>query len=190
MNFAKKVFLCCFIFLGYTYGNEGQTQKSTQSAIDLGCEFLLNDQNDDGSWGSAQQTKGLNIYAPIPGAHRAFRLAVTALAVSALTEAKGFEPNYQVCIEKGAHYLISELPKLRRATPRAIYNVWSHAYGLQAISRLYDLNSTALNYSELKEVMIQQVKMLEKYESIDGGWGYYDFRSTNQTTIRIFYIFR
>ena len=37
-------------------------------AIDRGVEFLVKRQNKDGSWGSARNTKGLNIYAPVPGA--------------------------------------------------------------------------------------------------------------------------
>ena len=70
----------------------GQT-KSIAEAIDAGCAFLMERQNSDGSWGSAHQTKGLNIFAPVPGSHRAFRLAVTALSLSALLETKGKDPN-------------------------------------------------------------------------------------------------
>ena len=47
--------------------------------------FLLKDQNADGSWGSPERTKNLNIIAGI-GSHHAFRTAVTALCVSALIE--------------------------------------------------------------------------------------------------------
>ena len=52
-----------------------------------GAAFLLGSQNADGSWGSARRTKDLNIYAPVPGAHHAFRLAVTSLCVKAMIEA-------------------------------------------------------------------------------------------------------
>ena len=56
---------------------------SIQQAIDRGIQFLLTDQNPDGSWGSAERTKDLNIFAPVPGAHHAFRTAVTSLCISA-----------------------------------------------------------------------------------------------------------
>ena len=55
------------------------------AAIERGVDFLLKDQNADGSWGSPERTKDLNIIAGI-GSHHAFRTAVTALCVSALIE--------------------------------------------------------------------------------------------------------
>ena len=79
-------------------------------AIDLGCTFLLHDQNSNGSWGSPTQTKNLNIFAPIPGSHRAFKLAVTALSVSALIEAKGADPIYAEIIIKVKIFFLKNSP--------------------------------------------------------------------------------
>jgi len=148
-----------------------------QRSLDKGCDFLLERQNPDGSWGSARQTKGLNIFAPVPGSHRAFRLAVTALSISALLEIKKEDQNYSKCIRKAEKYLLEKLPQLRRASPMALYNVWSHSYGLQALHRMHELSSTSQRKAEIKDVMVQQIKMLQTYESIDGGWGYYDFNA-------------
>ncbi|OUU29352.1 MAG: hypothetical protein CBC04_00065 [Verrucomicrobia bacterium TMED44] len=145
--------------------------------LEKGCEFLLNKQNKDGSWGSARQTKGLNIFAPVPGSHRAFRLAVTALSISALLEIKADDKKYSKCIELGESYLIEKLPQLRRASPMALYNVWSHSYGLQALSRMLNSAENMRQKNKILEVMAQQVRMLETYESVDGGWGYYDFNA-------------
>jgi len=148
-----------------------------QRSLDKGCDFLLERQNPDGSWGSARQTKGLNIFAPVPGSHRAFRLAVTALSISALLEIKKEDQNYSKCIRKAEKYLLEKLPQLRRASPMALYNVWSHSYGLQALHRMHELSSTSQRKAKIKDVMVQQIKMLQTYESIDGGWGYYDFNA-------------
>ena len=79
-----------------------------QDTLDRGCDFLLKRQNPDGSWGSARQTKGLNIFAPVPGSHRAFRLAVTALSLSALLEIKDSDKNYSKCIRKAEKYLLDK----------------------------------------------------------------------------------
>src|SRR5207248_2422235 len=65
---------------------EPVSKETLEASINRGIEFLLKDQNKDGSWGSAERTKDLNIYAPVPGAHHAFRTAVTAMCVSALIE--------------------------------------------------------------------------------------------------------
>ena len=154
----------------------GQT-KSIAEAIDAGCAFLMERQNSDGSWGSAHQTKGLNIFAPVPGSHRAFRLAVTALSLSALLETKGKDPNYRKVIARGKEHLFEKLPQLRRATPMALYNVWAHSYALQALHRFERMETDPEEMDRIRKLMTHQVDMLGKYESIDGGWGYYDFRA-------------
>jgi len=158
------------------------TQKAVIDSIDRGCAFLSNRQNPDGSWGSARNTKGLNIYAPVPGSHRAFRLAVTALSTAALIENKGNDSNFSKVIGNGEEYLLEKLPYLRRATPMAIYNVWAHAYGIQALARMHqrivgksDANKTKL--LRIEDLIRHQFGMLERYASIDGGWGYYDFNA-------------
>ena len=170
-------FFLCQIILAQDYNS---STSQIFNAIGRGCDFLLENQNDNGSWGSATQTKGLNIFAPIPGSHRAFRLAVTALSTSALIEAKGQDLKFDKTIKRGEDFLLQELPNLRRATPMAIYNVWSHSFGLQALAKLYERASSKKRKKQIQAVIEHQVSMLEKYESIDGGWGYYDFRAQTQ----------
>lgn len=151
------------------------TKREIRDSIDRGCEFLKTKQNKDGSWGSARQTKGLNIFAPVPGSHRAFRLAVTALSISALIENKSEDEKYLSTLQKAESYLLENLPDLRRASPMAIYNVWAHSYGLQALARMHESTKASEKKKKIEEVMEQQVEMLQRYESVDGGWGYYDF---------------
>lgn len=151
------------------------TKSEIRDSIDRGCEFLKTKQNKDGSWGSARQTKGLNIFAPVPGSHRAFRLAVTALSISALIENKSEDEKYLSTLQKAESYLLENLPDLRRASPMAIYNVWAHSYGLQALARMHESTKASEKKKKIEEVMDQQVEMLQRYESVDGGWGYYDF---------------
>ena len=152
-------------------------KSKIENSLEKGCDFLLETQNDDGSWGSARKTKGLNIFAPVPGSHHAFRLAVTALSMSALLEIKSGDGNYSTCIDKGENYLLEKLPQLRRASPMALYNVWSHCYGIQALHRMHEKSSSKKQREKIQNVMAQQIKMLQTYESIDGGWGYYDFNA-------------
>ena len=160
-----------------SYPFSSSLKSKIEVSLNNGCDFLLKTQNGDGSWGSARKTKGLNIFAPVPGSHRAFRLAVTALSMSALLEIKSRDKNYSKCIDQGEKYLLEQLPQLRRASPMALYNVWSHAYGLQALHRMYKNASSRERKKEIQGVITQQIKMLQTYESIDGGWGYYDFNA-------------
>ena len=136
---------------------EFPTQKAVLDSIDRGCTFLRNRQNPDGSWGSARNTKGLNIYAPVPGSHRAFRLAVTALSTAALIENKGNDSNFSKVIGNGEEYLLEKLPYLRRATPMAIYNVWAHAYGIQALTRMHERIVGKSDASKTKRLRIENL---------------------------------
>ncbi len=191
--FASFIATLC---LSNAFGKEGSPSKpklandaapihsaaEIEHAIDRGVKFLLTDQNKTGSWGSPHNTKALNIYAPNPAAsHKAFRAAVTAMSVTALIESghPDKSPAALQALDRGESWLLKELPKVRRATADAIYNVWTHAYGLQALARLHQRAKAAGNSDKVKTVTAlihQQIDRLQRYESIDGGWGYYDFR--------------
>jgi hypothetical protein len=157
------------------------------SAIDRGVKFLLADQRPDGSWGSAERTKGLNIYAPPPGAHDAFRTAVTSLVIMALIEAEPKLPEadraaINKAIDRGAGWLDKNLGDLRRATPDALYNVWGHAYSIEALVKLH---ARAAGNAELQKKWKghaqAQAGMLERYSYVGGGWSYYDMIAGSQT---------
>lgn len=161
------------------------TQEALQAAIDRGVAFLIADQNADGSWGSATDTKDLNIYAPIPGAHHAFRTGTTALCISALidVEADSSGPHAKEAkqaLARAEAWLIDQLPRLRRATPDALYNVWGHAYSLQALVRMHAKEERTERKEQIAALIAEQFDKLDRYESVDGGWGYYDFRVGSQ----------
>ena len=150
-----------------------------ESSIRKGIDFLISDQNKDGSWGSARNTKGLNIYAPVPGAHHAFRAAITAMCVNALieTNAADQDPKAKTALEKGEKWILDNLGSVRRANHDAIYNVRGHSYGIAALVAMHNKKEASDERKKLiKHSIRHQIKMLQKYESVDGGWGYYDFR--------------
>ncbi|MCI0492311.1 MAG: terpene cyclase/mutase family protein [Planctomycetes bacterium] len=157
------------------------------SAIDRGLEFLLADQRPDGSWGSPENTKGLNIYAPVPGAHDAFRTGVTSLVIMALVEA---EPKLEgelktkaaTAIDRGANWLDEKLGRLRRATPDALYNIWGHAYSMQALVRLHQRATGNVDkQTRFRDLAQSQADLLARYSFVGGGWSYYDFLAGTQT---------
>lgn len=153
------------------------TPAEIEQAISRGVDFLLERQNKDGSWGSARRTKDLNIFAPIPGAHHAFRGGVTAMCVEALIET-GFpdkDAKAKAALERGEEWLLKNLRNVRRADGVAIYNVWTHAYGIQALVAMHERSKDEERRKQIKDLILHQFEMMRRYESVDGGWGYYDF---------------
>lgn len=183
---------------------EPPTEAEISASIQRGIKLLVEIQNKDGSWGSATQTKDLNIYAPVPGAHHAFRSATTALCVAALCDIAMKDGSIltaeaREAIDLGEAWLLKHLPSLRRANGDALYNVWGHAYGIEALVRLYRYRdgNEARQQSFIAEIQ-RQVELLGRYESIKGGWGYYDFHMhmqkptadpTSFTTATVLYAF-
>ena len=156
---------------------DAPTDQQIQESIDHGVTFLLSVQNPNGSWGSPTQTKGLNIYAPVPGAHHAFRAGTTSLCIAALVENESGNKEVSATLERAEKWLLEHIGKLRRATGDAMYNVWGHAYSIQALVRLRARSSNDTDkVKQIDDLIHKQFEMLTRYESVDGGWGYYDFR--------------
>ncbi len=157
--------------------------ETLQQAIDRGVDFLLVDQRPDGCWGSAENTKGLNIYASVPGSHHGFRLAVTGLVAAALCDVEPTLTSERAAktahaLDRVTEWMLANHARVRRADPTAIYNTWGHAYGIQGMVRLHRRALAAGDEplaAKLKEAVEVQVRKLERYTYVNGGWGYYDF---------------
>ncbi|MDA0765265.1 MAG: hypothetical protein O3A87_01705 [Verrucomicrobia bacterium] len=150
-----------------------------EKSIRAGVDFLVSRQNANGSWGGPTETKGLNIYAPIPGAHHAFRSGASGLALYGILASRDQRASTKAAIDKAEVWFLAELPRLRRAEQTTTYNVWGHAYGLRALCALYEYRAgDEPKRSALKALGAQQVELLQRYEDINGGWGYLDLDAT------------
>ena len=154
-----------------------------EGAIRRGVDFLLHRQNANGSWGSSSSTRPEEVYAPVPGAHQAFRAAVTSMCISALIETG--DPRVEVAhaIDRAEAWLMEHLPAVRRQVPiqvepgfkGCLYNNWTHAYSLQALALPLKRHAGDQDRSaKIRKLMAQQIDMLRRYECVDGGWCYYD----------------
>jgi hypothetical protein len=154
---------------------EKVTKAAVEEAIRRGVDYLVVKQNADGSFGGPYRTKGLNIYAPLPGAHDAFLAGATGLALAGLLDSHDQRAEVKRAIERGEKWSFEKLPELRRADGTTTYNIWGHAYGLRAISRLYPLaEGDAARQTALKNLAQQQIDFANRYEDLNGGWGYLD----------------
>jgi hypothetical protein len=150
------------------------TMAQIDDTIKRGVDFLVTDQNKDGSWGSATRTKHINIYAPLPGAHLAFRSGATGLALSGLIDSADTRPEAVAAIEKCAVWSAKNLPLLRRADQTTTYNIWGHAYGLRSLIRLHQREANPEKKALYKTLAQQQIDLVGRYEDINGGFGYLD----------------
>lgn len=154
--------------------------EELDAAVARGRTFLAGSQNADGSFGSAERTKDLNIMAGV-GSHLGFRAATTALAVQALIEEDDGSPGVTAAIDRGEQWLLEHLADVRRDDPRLIYNVWAHAYGIQALVAMHGRRpDDAARRARIEALIEGQFAKLSRYESAQGGWGYYDFTAGTQ----------
>lgn len=157
--------------------NAPLTTAQIKQSMERGLQWLIKNQNKDGSWGSANKTKDLNIFAPVPGAHHGFKAGVTAMSIEALIEtgAANDSATARQALERGEEWLLKNVQQVRRADTTAIYNVWAHAYAIQALVDMHKRTTDPERQKQIKEVIDTQIDRLRRYESVDGGWGYYDF---------------
>ncbi|MCA9236623.1 MAG: hypothetical protein KDA44_14200 [Planctomycetales bacterium] len=167
------------------------TRAEIDDALLRGLAFLIDTQNPDGSWGSARKTKALNIYAPVPGSHHAFRMGVTSLAIVGICETLANlgddelpaeqRQAAETAVDRAQDWLLKNASHLRRAETDALYNVWGHSYSLHAACRLY---ARAAGNEELQKQLVEmakaQAEKLQRYEFLNGGWSYYDFDGRTQ----------
>ncbi len=172
-SFSIRLASCVLLSCVFSHAAE-VTREAIDASIRRGVDFLIASQNKNGSWGSATRTKNLNIYAPLPGAHHAYRAGASGLALSGLIDAADPRPEAVAALEKAAAWTAAELPNLRRADPTTTYNVWGHAYGLRAISRLHQREADPAKKAEWVRLAQEQVDLVGRYEDINGGWGYLD----------------
>jgi hypothetical protein len=180
LHLRKFISLTGFSFLSLTFTSAQDeappavTLTEINASITRGVDFLIADQNENGSWGSATRTKHINIYAPLPGAHDAYRAGATGLALSGMIDCADKRPEALASIAKCAAWSIEHLPKLRRADQTTTYNIWGHAYGLRSFVRLHQTETNPEKKAVYKTLAQQQIDLVGRYEDINGGFGYLD----------------
>ena len=157
------------------------TAEEIEISIRLGVSYLIDSQNKTGSWGSAWETKDLNVTATTPGSHHAFRAAVSAMCIEALIEADDPRPEAKEALRRGEDWLLANLRRVKRADPGVIYNIWTHAMAIQALAAMHaHAEGDSDRQEKILDLIRHQVDLLERYESVYGGWGYYDFATRTQ----------
>ena len=154
------------------------TLEALDKALARGVQFLLTHQNKDGSWGDHTGTKGINIFCPYPSGPLAFRSGTTGLCIIGLNASPQRDtPEVQAALEKATQFMFSRLPKLKRGDTQSVYDVWGHAYTLEAACSLATrLPQDSHRFAELREFARERIRMLDALADINGGWGYLTFK--------------
>ena len=147
-----------------------------REAIRTGVDFLVRTQNEDGSWGYHAQRSPYAIWAPVPGAHRAFKVGSSGLALMAVRRAPGREKALVDARAKGLEYLVKN-GRVKRSHGAEIYAIWGWAYGLQAIARALTDPWPVADEKDARATAMEIVKALMVHQTVDGGFTYFDFRA-------------
>ncbi|HVS19544.1 MAG TPA: hypothetical protein VMT18_13140, partial [Planctomycetota bacterium] len=105
---------------------------SVDELVDEAVRWLVENQNADGSWGSHHSPRPIEVLASVPGSQEAFRVATTALCVSALQECPRAGDAGAKAVERATDFLLEHW-NVKRQSGLEHYNVWAFGYSLQAL---------------------------------------------------------
>ncbi len=168
---------CLLSFASPALGDEvtqAATDPHAREAVRKGVDFLLRTQHTDGSWGESTMGRSYEVMADVPGSHRAFRVATSALCVMALKNSGIREEALEHAVRRGLKYLVKQ-GRVKRPNPTEIYSVWAYGYGLRCLSEALVAGACPDMETSMRETAEQLVDALKLYQVPDGGWGYYDF---------------
>lgn len=145
---------------------------SRADAIRGGVQWLVDNQNEDGSWGSHRSPRPIEVLADIPGSHNAFRVATTGLCVMALMDSGlAQEEAVAATLSRGVDALIAQ-HEVKRANKMEHYSVWAFGYGLRAMAEYGLAYPDDERMPELRAACERLIQKLKDYQALDGGWGY------------------
>jgi hypothetical protein len=156
------------------------TADEARTTIGRGLDFLLKDQNGDGSWGGPRDAV-YTFTGPVwsnPETHRSWKVATTCLCCLALQVA-GKSDDQLAAYDRGIDYLLDNAV-VKRPSDWDVDNTWAYIYGVQALAQAYanPRYEGSERRARAREVAQQLMEKLAAYQTPTGGWGYYDFGTT------------
>lgn len=149
-------------------------QVSVADAVRTAVEFLVQNQNADGSFGAYTAGRDYEIMAAVPGSLHAFKAATTALCWMGLHQSPHQTDASRAAARRALAWL-AEHARVRRANGAEMYNIWALGYGLQALTDALRDHAEGAEEAALRTRAKELVTTLTGYQVPDGGFTYYDF---------------
>ncbi len=153
-------------------------KEDVSLAVTDGIAYLLDEQNEDGSWGGPVNQTFTSGFAN-PATYRMWQIGTTGLSARTLLE-RGSTEEHEVAADRALDYLILHAKAVRPAG-WDVDNNWALVYGLDAIARALQHPRYADHEKTpaLREAGQTMLDGLKKYQSPRGGWGYYSSPEAN-----------
>jgi squalene cyclase len=146
-------------------------ERAIEKTMSEALAWLVTNQNKDGSWGSHESPRPIEVLADVPGSHQAFQVATTALAVIALDGCPALSEEKVHAADRALDWLLDHFD-VKRASGLEHYNVWSFGYGLQCFAERLIAQPQDPRAEKLRAACKRLVEKLGMYQTLDGGWGY------------------
>ena len=174
---AAYVLSVCPVAASSSDATGAPTADDVRIAIQRGIDYLLRDQNSNGSWGGPQDsiTTWSGPMWSNPETHRVWKVATTGLCAAALLEV-GTSDAAAAAADRAVAYLVGNAD-VKRPSEWDTMNSWAYIYGLQGLVTAY--GNPRYAESPLREQIAcavpKYLENLARFQSINGGWGYLEF---------------
>lgn len=177
LNIAAICGLMVLVGARSVIANQATEAPDARKSMQMGLDWLLKNQNADGSWGSHKNPLlgGFDEFFVNPETQRSWTVATTSLGCMAMFDAPRSEATIKA-YEKGIEYVLQNA-LVKRSSEWDTDNVWAYVYSLPALARAYNHPTAGLVEKKQRVLEITQgvLDKMKESQTPHGGWGYYDF---------------
>ena len=145
--------------------------ERVDQAIDGAVRWLLDNQRENGAWGSHHSPRPIEVFCSVPGSQQAFRIGTTCLCLMALMDTGRDDAEVLRAIDRGFDYLLEDYD-VKRQSGLEHYSVWAFGFMLQCLGERLEKFPDDPRGDRMRAVCDLMVLRLQRHQCLDGGWGY------------------